>query len=180
MINWRSGRYMPPRPDAVIRSSIIEPYFIQQISPVEAARHTIDPFIYGIRPPGPSVEPELTPMQIVHAAAGVADRLASGNGATVSVGAEQMTVQPSQGCPEYMPGPIGKIFRAAAKMLRREKFTVATSQGAVQATPASQAGGMAAQMAAGRVPGPPMSTGPAPEPDTGGGIKAAYITSPGS
>jgi hypothetical protein len=49
MITLQHGHY---RPDAVTRTSVVEPYDIRQVSPVDVARGTINPFIYGIRAPG--------------------------------------------------------------------------------------------------------------------------------
>jgi hypothetical protein len=51
----RTSRYMPPRPDAVTRSSIIEPNPVRLLSPVTVARNTIWPFIDSVRNTGMAV-----------------------------------------------------------------------------------------------------------------------------
>ena len=91
MLNLQHGHY---RPDQVARTGVVEPYDIRRVNPLYMARHTIDPFIYGIRPQGPSIGPRgnqalpPTSAQVAQAAQQVAHQLAQGQPAQVSVGGE--------------------------------------------------------------------------------------------
>lgn len=98
------------RPDMVTRTSVIEPYDIQQVDPVEVARHTIDPFIYGVRAPGPAVAEEPSATAIAYAAAAVVQAWREGKSARVRIG--NFTVKVSAADP--VPGGlVGKILNAA-------------------------------------------------------------------
>lgn len=122
MLSLQHGHY---RPDAVERTGVIEPYDVQRYNPVDVARHTIDPFIQGVRAPGPAVAPQPSAEAIANAAAGVAESWASGKVATVHIGAFSVQVspdQPSQG------GLVGKIVETA-RGIRAGKSVLVESPG---------------------------------------------------
>jgi hypothetical protein len=135
MLALQHGHY---RPDQVIRTSVIEPYDIQRYSPVEVARHTIDPFIYGVREPGPAVAPAPSAEAVANAAAAVAESWAGGNAATVSVGGFSVKVTPDTPSPG---GLVGQVI-AAAHGIRTGRPVVVHSSGTksviVQARPGSK------------------------------------------
>lgn len=110
-MSLQHGHY---RPDMVIRTAVVEPYDIQNVPPVEAARHTIDPFIYGIRPPGPSIELQPSAATIAHAAAAVAQAFAAGKSAEVRVGLARVTVKPDGQVPG---GIVGQIVQCARGLM---------------------------------------------------------------
>ena len=51
---------MSIRPDDVYDTGVIQPYGVRAVSPVDRARHTIDPFIRAIRPAGSGMAPGVT------------------------------------------------------------------------------------------------------------------------
>jgi hypothetical protein len=102
-----------PRPDSVIRTSVIQPMWTRFISPVDIARHTIDPFIASVRGPGPQVVPTPDPNSIAAAAQQVASHFTNGQSATINVGGQSVTVSmttPASG------GLIGVITQAAQQL----------------------------------------------------------------
>ncbi len=112
------------RPDMVWKTGVIEPYPIAQRNPVDVARGTIDPFIYGIRPPGPFIA-EPAPEHVANAAVAVANEFAKGrkalvvaNGKTVKVGEGD---QPVAG--------LAGVIAEAARQLRRQGHATIRSQG---------------------------------------------------
>jgi hypothetical protein len=83
------------------------------ISPVDIARHTIDPFIASVRGPGPQVVPTPDPNSIAAAAQQVASHFTNGQSATINVGSQSVTVSmttPASG------GLIGVITQAAQQL----------------------------------------------------------------
>ena len=102
-----------PRADRVIATGVIEPYWTRFISPVDIARHAIDPFIASVRGPGPQVVPTPDPNSIAAAAQQVASHFSNGQSATISVGGQNFTVSintPAQG------GLVGVITQAAQQL----------------------------------------------------------------
>lgn len=105
---------MHMRPDAVIKTGVIEPYWIRQVSPVDVARHTIDPFIASVRGPGPAVSPYPSPEDMAYAAGRIAKRFARGQSALVAIGTDKVTMQPGMRC----GGIVGAIAQAANELAR--------------------------------------------------------------
>jgi hypothetical protein len=110
------------RPDAVMKTGVIEPMWIRQVSPVDMARHTIDPFIDSVRGRGPAVSPSPEPEQIAAAAAKVAKQFAEGKDAIIAVGVDKVRVAPGQGA--LIGGIVGLIAQAAEKLARGESVAI--------------------------------------------------------
>lgn len=102
------------RPDAIIKTGVIEPMWIRQVSPVDMARKTINPFIDSVRGPGPAVSPSPTPEDIAYAAGKVAEQFAQGKDAILMIGIEQVRVTPSL----ETDGLVGAIVRAARELAK--------------------------------------------------------------
>ena len=145
MLHLQHGHY---RPDMVVRTSVIEPFDIRRVSPVLNARRTINPFIYGIRPPGPQTSNSApTPAQVMQAAQQVAQQFAQGRSATITAGKTTQTVAPFS---PPLPGYVGQVVQIAQQMAAQPPApsTVPTSSGSATATisPSAtkpQQGGMA-------------------------------------
>jgi hypothetical protein len=158
MLTLQHGHY---RPDGVERTGVIEPYDIQRYSPVDVARHTIDPFINGVRPPGPAVAPTPSAEAIANAASAVADSWAQGKTATIHIGAFAVKVaenQPAQG------GIVGQIV-LAARGLRTGRSVLVQSPGTksviMKARPGSQVIATDKGVAVKATPGPSANIAPA-------------------
>jgi hypothetical protein len=123
MIPWTAAQHaqMHWRPDAVIKTSVIEPMWIRQVSPVDMARHTIDPFIASVRGPGPAVSPYPSPEDVAYAAGKLAQLFARGRKGIVCMGAEKITVAPDQ-----LPigGVVGLIVQAAQELARGGRVAI--------------------------------------------------------
>ena len=103
------------RPDAITRTGVIEPMWIRQVSPVDMARHTIDPFIASVRGAGPAVSPYPAPEDIAYVAAKLAKAFAQGRGAIICLGAQKIAVYPNT---PAAGGIVGTITAAAKKLSR--------------------------------------------------------------
>lgn len=117
MTPWTAAQHvdMHWRPDAIIKTSVIQPMWVRQVSPVDMARHTIDPFIASVRGAGPAVSPYPSPADVAYAAGKVAQQFARGKNAVVCMGTEKITVSPN------MPpsgGIVGTITAAAQQLAR--------------------------------------------------------------
>lgn len=110
------------RPDAVTKTGVIEPMWIRQVSPVDMARHTIDPFIDSVRGRGPAVSPSPAPEQIAAAAAQVAKQFSAGQDAIIAVGVDKVRVAPGQGA--MIGGIVGLIAQVAEKLARGETVAI--------------------------------------------------------
>jgi len=110
------------RPDAVTRTGVIEPMWVRQVSPVDMARHTVDPFIDSVRGRGPAVSPSPEPEQIATAAAQVAKQFGAGQDAIIAVGVDKVRVSPGQGA--MIGGIIGLIAQVAEKLARGESVAI--------------------------------------------------------
>lgn len=110
------------RPDFVMKTGVIEPMWIRQVSPVDMARHTIDPFIDSVRGPGPAVSPSPAPEQIAEAASQVARAFAAGKPAVIAVGLDKVQVKPGDGA--RIGGAIGLIVQAAERLARGEAVAI--------------------------------------------------------
>lgn len=109
------------RPDAVTRTGVIEPMWVRQVSPVDMARHTIDPFIASVRGRGPAVSPYPSPEDVAYAAGKLAKEFARGKTAVVCMGTEKITVGPNQ---PPMGGIVGTIVQAAQELARGGTVTI--------------------------------------------------------
>lgn len=109
------------RPDAITRTGVIEPMWIRQVSPVDMARHTIDPFITSVRGRGPAVAPYPSPEDVAYAAGKLAKEFARGKTAVVCMGTEKITVGPGQ---PPMGGIVGTIVQAAQELARGGTVTI--------------------------------------------------------
>jgi len=109
------------RPDAITRTGVIEPMWVRQVSPVDMARHTIDPFIASVRGRGPAVAPYPSPEDVAYAAGKLAQLFARGKSGTVCMGTEKITVGPNQ---PPMGGIVGTIVQAAQELQRGGSVTI--------------------------------------------------------
>lgn len=109
------------RPDAITRTGVIEPMWVRQVSPVDMARHTIDPFIASVRGRGPAVSPYPSPEDVAYAAGKLAQEFARGKTAVVCMGTEKITVGPNQ---PPMGGIVGTIVQAAQELSRGGTVTI--------------------------------------------------------
>jgi hypothetical protein len=109
------------RPDAITRTGVIEPMFVRQVSPVDMARHTIDPFIASVRGAGPAVSPYPSPEDVAYAAGKLAQQFRQGKNAVVCMGTEKITVGPHQ---PPMGGIVGTITQAAQELARGGTVTI--------------------------------------------------------
>lgn len=109
------------RPDAITRTGVIEPMWVRQVSPVDMARHTIDPFIASVRGRGPAVSPYPSPEDVAYAAGKLAKEFARGRTAVVCMGTEKITVGPNQ---PPMGGIVGTIVQAAQELQRGGSVTI--------------------------------------------------------
>jgi len=119
MKDWTHGWHM--RPDVVIRTGIIEPMWTRVVSPVDVARHTIDPFIESVRGPGQAVAPTPAPEDVAQAAVKVAEHFEQGKDAVLRIGDDAVRVSPNQ---PPAPGLIGAIVRAAQGLARGKSVAV--------------------------------------------------------
>jgi hypothetical protein len=102
------------RPDAVTKTGVIQPMWIRQLSPVDMARHTIDPFIASVRGPGPAVNPSPSPEDVAYAAGALAKQFRQGKGATIAVGTDKVKVTPTTQC----GGIVGVLAQAARELAK--------------------------------------------------------------
>jgi len=109
------------RPDAITRTGVIEPMFVRQVSPVDMARHAIDPFIQSVRGMGPAVSPYPSPEDVAYAAGKLAQQFRQGKNAVVCMGTEKITVGPNQ---LPMGGIVGTITQAAQELARGGTVTI--------------------------------------------------------
>jgi len=109
------------RPDAITRTGVIEPMWVRQVSPVDMARHTIDPFIASVRGRGPAVAPYPSPEDVAYAAGKLAKEFARGKSAVVCIGTEKITVGPNQ---PPTGGIVGTIVQAAQELQRGGSVTI--------------------------------------------------------
>jgi len=109
--------WMHLRPDAVIRTGVIQPFWTRVLSPVEIARHTIDPFIASVRGPGPAVAPTPDPQTIAQAASRVADQFRKGESAIVQIDDAKVRVHPDQAPGNGIIGAVVKAAQAVANGL---------------------------------------------------------------
>lgn len=123
MVPWTAAQHaqMHWRPDAVIKTSVIEPMWIRQVSPVDMARHTIDPFIASVRGAGPAVSPYPSPEDVAYAAGKLAQLFARGKNGVVCMGTEKITVGPGQ---PPMGGIVGTITQAAQELARGGRVAI--------------------------------------------------------
>lgn len=117
--NWTHGWHM--RPDVVIKTGIIEPFWTRVVSPVDVARHTIDPFIASVRGSGQAVAPTPAPEAVAQAAIKVAESFERGKDAVLRIGDDAVRVSPNQA---PAPGLIGAIVRAAQDLARGKSVAV--------------------------------------------------------
>ena len=116
MTPWTQAEHveMHWRPDAVTRTGVIQPMWIRQLSPVDMARHTIDPFIASVRGPGPAVNPTPSPEDVAYAAGKLAQQFSQGKSATVAVGTDKVKVSAATQC----GGIVGTLVQAARELMK--------------------------------------------------------------
>jgi hypothetical protein len=102
------------RPDAVTKTGVIQPMWVRQVSPVDMATHTIDPFIASVRGPGPAVNPYPSPEDVAYAAGAVAKQFRAGKRAVVGIGTDKVTVDIDTQC----GGIVGTIVAAARELMK--------------------------------------------------------------
>lgn len=123
MVPWTASEHvsMHWRPDAVIDTSVIQPMWIRQVSPVDMATHTIDPFIRSVRGMGPAVSPYPAPEDIAYAAGKLAQQFAQGKSAVICAGTEKIKVTP-----QTPPGGgiVGTITQAAQRLAKGETVAI--------------------------------------------------------
>lgn len=100
------------RPDAITRTGVIEPMWIRQVSPVDMARHTIDPFINSVRGPGPAVSPYPSPEDVAYAAGRVAKEFRAGRSAKIAIGTDKVKMKRG----DAFGGIAGVIAQAATRL----------------------------------------------------------------
>ena len=117
MVPWTAAQHvdMHWRPDAVTRTGVIQPMWIRQVSPVDMATHTIDPFIASVRGRGPAVSPYPSPEDVAYAAGKLAQLFARGQSGVVCLGTEKIRVD-AQTPPGG--GIVGTIVQAAQELAR--------------------------------------------------------------
>jgi len=117
MVPWTVSQHisMHWRPDAITRTGVIEPMWIRQLSPVDAATHTIDPFIASVRGRGPAVSPYPSPEDVAYAAGKLAQLFARGQTGVVCAGTEKIKVGPQT---PRGGGIVGTITAAAQELAR--------------------------------------------------------------
>jgi hypothetical protein len=122
-IPWSQAMHaqMHWRPDAITRTGVIQPMWARQVSPVDMARHTIDPFIASVRGPGPAVSPYPSPEDVAYAAGKLAQLFARGKSGTVCLGTEKITVGPDT---PVSGGIVGTITQAAQELARGGTVTI--------------------------------------------------------
>jgi hypothetical protein len=103
------------RPDQITRTGVIEPMWIRQVSPVDMATHTIDPFIESVRGAGPAVSPYPSPEDIAYAAGKLAQQFRQGKQAVVCIGTSKIKVSAST---PPGGGIVGTITSAAQQLAR--------------------------------------------------------------
>lgn len=103
------------RPDAITRTGVIEPMWVRQVSPVDMARHTIDPFLASVRGRGPAVSPYPSPEDVAYTAGKLAQLFARGKNGVVCTGTEKITVGPNT---PPAGGIVGTITAAAQELAR--------------------------------------------------------------
>lgn len=117
MVPWTVSQSvsMQWRPDAITRTGVVQPMWIRQLSPVDAATHTIDPFIASVRGQGPAVSPYPAPEDVAYAAGKLAQLFARGKHGVVCAGTEKIKVGP-----QTPPGGgiVGTIVAAAQELAR--------------------------------------------------------------
>ena len=117
MVPWTAAQHvdMHWRPDAITRTGVIQPMWIRQVSPVDMATHTIDPFIASVRGRGPAVSPYPSPEDVAYAAGKLAQLFARGQSGVVCLGTEKIKVD-AQTPPGG--GIVGTIVQAAQELAR--------------------------------------------------------------
>jgi len=103
------------RPDAITSTSVIQPMWIRQLSPVDMATHTVDPFVTSVRGRGPAVSPYPSSEDVAYAAGKLAQLFARGQTGVVCAGTEKIRVDantPPSG------GIVGIIIQAAQQLMR--------------------------------------------------------------
>ncbi len=165
------------RPDAITRTGVIEPMWVRQVSPVDMARHTIDPFIASVRGRGPAVSPYPSPEDVAYAAGKLAQLFARGKTGTVCMGTSKITVGPNT---PASGGIVGTITAAAQELARGGTVTIQIGGRAVivcnsgkggepQIAPAPSSGAptsvpVRSEQQAATAPSAPTPTAPAPAP----------------
>lgn len=109
------------RPDAITRTGVIEPMWIRQLSPVDMATHTIDPFIQSVRGRGPAVSPYPAPEDVAYAAGKLATQFLRGKKAVICMGTEKIKVGPNT---PPGGGVVGAIIGAAQQIARNGSATI--------------------------------------------------------
>jgi len=109
------------RPDAITRTGVIQPMWVRQVSPVDMARHTIDPFIASVRGAGPAVSPYPSPADVAYAAGKLAQLFARGKKGTVCMGTSKIEVGPNT---PAAGGIVGTITAAAQELARGGTVTI--------------------------------------------------------
>ena len=117
MVPWTRSEHvsMHWRPDAITSTSVIQPMWIRQLSPVDMATHTIDPFITSVRGRGPAVSPYPSPEDVAYAAGKLGQLFARGQSGVVCMGTEKIKVNPNQ---PPCGGIVGTIVQAAQELAR--------------------------------------------------------------
>src|SRR3990172_1477869 len=130
MVPWTASQHasMHWRPDAITRTGVIEPMWVRQVSPVDMATHTIDPFIASVRGAGPAVSPYPSPEDVAYVAGKLAQEFMRGRSAVVCLGTEKIKVSaatPPGG------GIVGTITAAAQELARGGTVTIQIGSRAV-------------------------------------------------
>jgi len=117
MVPWTRSEHvsMHWRPDAITRTSVLQPMWIRQLSPVDMATHTIDPFINSVRGAGPAVSPYPAPEDVAYAAGKVAQQFRNGKTAIICMGTSKIRVAPNT---PPCGGIVGTITAAAQQLAR--------------------------------------------------------------
>lgn len=117
MVPWTRAEHvsMHWRPDAITSTSVIQPMWIRQLSPVDMATHTVDPFVTSVRGRGPAVSPYPSPEDVAYAAGKLAQLFARGQTGVVCMGTEKIRVGPST---PPSGGIVGIITQAAQQLAR--------------------------------------------------------------
>lgn len=114
------------RPDVVIRTGVIEPFWTRMVSPVEVARHTIDPFIASVRPIGPAVAPSApsaapSPEEVAKVVVKAAEQLEKGKDARVRVAGNSVKITATT---PSTPDIVGAIANAAQRLAKGQAVSV--------------------------------------------------------
>jgi hypothetical protein len=177
MVPWTAEQHasMHWRPDAITRTGVIEPMWIRQVSPVDMARHTIDPFINSVRGAGPAVSPYPSPEDVAYVAGKLAQQFARGRAAVVCIGTSKIKVSVST---PPGGGIVGTITAAAQQLARGGTVAIEIGGRRVIVCCSGPGGEPVVQSTAARANGAPKQVMTRETPMTGRQQKSAFGTPP--